>query len=403
MRKIILSTLLAAAMMVPANMFAQESNRDAEGKIVRGPYMTNGLFDNIFIGVGAGINGYFGETEKAYKPGAGAQLDIQVGKWITPDVGVAIGYSGLNASGRTTHVTPFTVGDPVDGYYKESMNFAYVYGNIMWNMSNSIWGYKSDRIYNCIPYLTFGYEHSFRGDVATYSRNFAEGAGILNTFRVHKMLNITADARAMIISGKFHTTAYPTCVPSLTVGLQVELGKNTIIFHRAPGVTASELAQIQSAAADAVAAQAAAEAQNAALREKNAQLEKDTAQAKADAEAAKLAAAEAAKAAAEINPYVVFFTYGYRTATENQLFHLDNYVKFMLDQDPERTFTVTGYCDRSGSSKYNMRLSKARAEYVKVYLMNKFNISADRIIVKYVGDTEAISETAEINRVVVVK
>lgn len=402
MRKILFSALLAAAMMMApaANMSAKVSaERDENGKIVRGPYVTNGLFDNLFVGVGAGLNGYFGETEKAYKPGAGAQLDIQIGKWLIPDFGLAIGYSGLTASGRTTHVTPFTVGDPVDGYYKENMNFAYVYTNLMWNLTNSIWGYKSDRIYNCIPYLTFGYEHSYKGK--TYSRNFAEGAGILNTFRVHRRVNITADARAMIISGKFHTTAYPTCVPSLTVGAQVEFGKNTITFDRYKDVSARDIKEATEAATAAVEAQA--KAANDALAARNSQLEKELAQAKADAAAAQAAAKAEAEASAQIKPYALFFNYGYRYAGTVQLFHLDNYVRYMLAKDAERTFTVTGYCDRSGSRKSNLKLSQARAEFVKNYLVEKFGINPAKIVVKFVGDTQDVFGSAEMNRTVVVE
>ena len=52
---------LAAVMSMMAAMAfesaAQENgNRDENGQIVRGPYETNRLFDNVWIGVAGGIN-----------------------------------------------------------------------------------------------------------------------------------------------------------------------------------------------------------------------------------------------------------------------------------------------------------------------------------------------------------
>ena len=47
----------AAALLVCAGAFAQEDgNRDANGKIVRGPYETNSFGSNWFVSVGGGID-----------------------------------------------------------------------------------------------------------------------------------------------------------------------------------------------------------------------------------------------------------------------------------------------------------------------------------------------------------
>lgn len=49
-------------MLASTGVMAQENgNRDASGKIVRGPYETNRLFDNIWLGVGGGVNIYHGQ------------------------------------------------------------------------------------------------------------------------------------------------------------------------------------------------------------------------------------------------------------------------------------------------------------------------------------------------------
>ena len=58
--------LYIIALFVFAGGFAsaqENGNRDAQNRIVRGPYETNRFFDNIFVGVAGGVNLYFGEND----------------------------------------------------------------------------------------------------------------------------------------------------------------------------------------------------------------------------------------------------------------------------------------------------------------------------------------------------
>lgn len=97
--------LIALFIIVSLAATAQENgNRDAQNRIVRGPYETNRFFDNIFVGVAGGVNIYFGEHDSYGKFGKrmAPALDIHVGKWFTPSIGARVGYSGLQAKGWTT-------------------------------------------------------------------------------------------------------------------------------------------------------------------------------------------------------------------------------------------------------------------------------------------------------------
>ena len=90
--------LIALFTLVCGAVPAQENgNRDAQNRIVRSPYETNRLFDNIFVGVAGGINLYFGEHDSQGKFGKrlAPALDIHVGKWFTPSIGARVGYTGL--------------------------------------------------------------------------------------------------------------------------------------------------------------------------------------------------------------------------------------------------------------------------------------------------------------------
>ena len=102
--------LAATLTLVSAGVMAQENgNRDERGGIVRGPYETNRFFDNIFIGIAGGVNVYHGENDShgGFGKRLAPALDLNVGKWITPAVGVRIGYSGLNAKGWTFGQTAY--------------------------------------------------------------------------------------------------------------------------------------------------------------------------------------------------------------------------------------------------------------------------------------------------------
>lgn len=81
--KSILGVLACATLLtVSFNAYAQENNnRDANGKVVRGAYETNGLWDNWFIGVGAGVNSVYNNADFGKY---GIATDVNLGKWFTP-------------------------------------------------------------------------------------------------------------------------------------------------------------------------------------------------------------------------------------------------------------------------------------------------------------------------------
>ena len=114
--------LAATLTLVSAGVMAQENgNRDERGGIVRGPYETNRFFDNIFIGIAGGVNVYHGENDShgGFGKRLAPALDLNVGKWITPAVGVRIGYSGLNAKGWTFGQTAYAKSPVGEGFYRE--------------------------------------------------------------------------------------------------------------------------------------------------------------------------------------------------------------------------------------------------------------------------------------------
>ena len=72
-----------------------------EAQTLRGPYETNRLFDNIFIGAAGGVNLYQGEQDHtmSLKDRLAPSYQGYIGKWITPCFGIRVGFYGGKARG----------------------------------------------------------------------------------------------------------------------------------------------------------------------------------------------------------------------------------------------------------------------------------------------------------------
>jgi outer membrane protein OmpA-like peptidoglycan-associated protein len=64
----------------------------------------------------------------------------------------------------------------------------------------------------------------------------------------------------------------------------------------------------------------------------------------------------------------------------------------MLKDNPDIKVEIGGHTDSLGSEKANQKMSEKRAESVKKYLMDKFNIPGDRMIVKGYGSKKPIAD-----------
>ena len=96
MKKGLLFILLAA---VSVCLPAQEKENAAKSYRVE----TNRFGANWFISGGVGAQMYFGDNDGKADFGKrlAPALDIAVGKWFTPGIGLRVAYNGLRAKGAT--------------------------------------------------------------------------------------------------------------------------------------------------------------------------------------------------------------------------------------------------------------------------------------------------------------
>lgn len=387
--KFFFAALALTVVSICAASAQENGNRDENGKIVRGPYLTNQFGDNWFVGVGGGINLFM---DGGYKTAVGGALDVNAGKWITPAIGLRAGYSGLTGAewSENSSALGLTLNEGKD-MFKQKFGFAYLHADVLWNISHAIGGYKETRLWNVIPYGHTGLLMTYdRGDDAQnfLDREFAMGIGLLNNIRLCDRVDLTLDLRGILTSGRHHAaTGGVAGAIQMTVGASVNLGKTN--WTRAANWHNPEDVDALAAAAASAAALAAA---NAALADEKAALEKENA-ALADKNAELQKALEDAKANAgltEVGPAAFYFEIGQTTLSKKELEHLDFYLNNVLPNVKGKNVTVlTGSADKkTGTSKRNQYLCEKRAEYLKNLLVEKYGIDASNFVSKTTIATE---------------
>lgn len=400
--KTILGVLAVAglACISTPNAGAQENaNRDDNGKVVRGPYHTNGAWDNWFIGVGAGVNSTVGKGYQNFG-GFGLATDVFVGKWFTPSVGARIGWKG--ATNKVNYTEGFGSITTSNGkYWSNAAN-----ADLLWNISNAFSGYKETRTWDVIPYARFSYlvanardgkyvEGNTRGNGSEHYSNqeYGAGFGIINDFRLGKLVDIFVDFSALAVKNDFYgktgATRSRVCwIPSATAGLVFNLQRNNFDRHHEPVVVPVPCTVDQ----------------YNSLKDRVDVLQNENASLKNEIEKLKNQPADTVVVGENIlSPAIVYFGLDKATLTERELAHLDFYVNNVMSKVENHVFVLTGSADKeTGNPKYNQDLSERRVNYIHNILVEKYNISKDMII-KAEGDTNNKFKPYVLNRCVTIE
>ena len=336
---------------------------------------TNGFWSNWFVSAGAGVQMYFGDHDNNLKFGKrlSPSLDIAVGKWFSPEIGVRLMYNGLSAKGATRWGVAHSTGDLVEGWnsglYKSKFNYFNFQIDAMFNFTNIICGYKEDRLYNCSPYVGVGVmKVTDDPKEAAISGHF----GIMNSFRISSAIDINLDLRGTLTSDELDGEPggrWGEGLFAATVGITYKI--NSRGWNRAKTVTRNvydntELNRMR-------------EKLNR-LNEENARL--------ADELARKSQEKPVVKQIASANVLIVF-PIGKSTLSNQARVSLGMLADAINAGDESTVYTITGYADAgTGSKELNERLSKERAEAVRDCLVDEFGVDASQLKVDYKGGVE---------------
>lgn len=389
MKKIFL--LLAATLFV-ASASAQSDEKTGE-RIVSGSFWDNW---ELSAGMGTGMHTERGTENGAFGEKLGFEGNFAITKWVSPVVGLRAQLQG----GRLSNY------DLEEGRMRWPYLFAH--GDVLFNVSNLVGGYREDRAYYLIPFAGAGYQWSNFSDKAKADNgcgtlgDFALTLGILNKFRLSPAVDFHIELKSWLTSTEVLPIALEersTWALSATAGFAYRFNRRGWDRVEDIAYTADELAVYQNAAAKSAADLEAARAENEQLKRQLAE-ERDRA-ARAEAAAADAAAAAAAKSSKEFES-LILFNIGSSSLSKKEQLRLEQ-VAAMIKQGPkENCYKLEGYADKqTGTTAINERLSEQRAKQAYDFLVGQ-GVDPDQLSYEGKGEVNPFPKQ-ETNRSVWIK
>lgn len=376
MKKSFLFAALFAASFSPV-LAQTEQNKDitetVEYSTDKYKVETNSFWSNWFISAGLGGQVYLGDHDKQRKFGEriSPALDIAVGKWFTPGIGVRLMYSGLNFKGATqngayTNNQPIE-GKPWHGYWLTEQKVKYInfHADVLFNLSNILCGYNEKRVYNCSPYFGLGIAR-----VTSKPKNteITGHLGIMNSFRLSSAWDLNLDLRGSLTNDQFDGEIGGSGgegMFALTAGVTYKIKPRG--WDRSKTILRVDNSAINALRDELDRANAENARLQRAINESNRQ--------------------EPAKKVVASN--LIVFQIGKSKLSNEARVNLKMMAEAIKASDPNAVYTITGYADAgTGSKKLNERLSKKRAEAVYDCLVNEFGVSASQLRIDYKGGVD---------------
>lgn len=361
-----------------SNVMAQETEVPEEKYSVA----TNSFWSNWFVTVGGAYRAFYSDEQhnqgysnspfKHFRRSYG--FTVSLGKWYTPGIGTRLKFNGV--WGKTVTSETCSENKAMNHYW--NLN-----AQVLFNLSNLLFGYNSTRVWNLIPYAGGGVLRNMSGN--NYAMTW--DLGIMSTWRLTSYMDIYIEGEWVIseahIDGESisenseHSLFNYDRIFSAEIGLKFNLGKST--WEKTPDVDA--LMAMNKEQLDAL---------NAALRDaqdENARLKALLAE--ANNKPAPKAETIVKKEIATTKLSVFFNINSSKIASKKDLVNVQELANYAKQNGS--TVLVNGYADSAtGTKAINNRLSEARANAVADELV-KMGVSRDKITVKANGGVDELS------------
>ncbi len=335
--------------------------------------------DNWFIQFGAGVSVPFVENSM---PNGDAHRQVTAaynfgfGKWFSPYLGWR-----LSATGGAMHWE-----------FEKYSKAKYISANadLMWDMFNSF-KVNPNRVFSIIPFVGVGYTYCW--DYNTVATNVAPyvdrsksdnprvkqsllpvSAGLQLRFRCGKYVDIFAEGRAQFYGDNFNNVVHGQPIEAMITavgGIAINIGGSGFHSYN-PCDYLSYINNLNNQVNDLRGELAAT---GAALAAAEAQLPCPEVTAAPVAVSTPMLSTVRFKInSAEIEPF-----------EEVNVYNVAQYLK----ANPNTSVTIAGYADKdTGTSEYNLGLSRRRAEAVRDQLVNNYGINPDRLSISAEGSSE---------------
>jgi len=343
---------------------------------------------NWFVGVGANANVYlykdaWKESKVLQKPTLGGELFV--GKWFSGKFGAR-----LNLAAGSMQSWYDKAAD--DFWFKSNFGLARL--DLMLDFTNLFRSYSPDRFYSLIPHVGVGGAYAFNPKVGglkvspwdnnkdTYA-SLLFGGGLLNTFRLSRVVSIYVDLKMDVVNSKFDVQPIGGSSSKFNGLLSPSIG---LVFNLGKAKAAPVVAPVIEEVAPPVQQQQETPPPPPPAPKPQPQPQPQPQPVVAPAP----------------YPYNVFFRIGKSVVDADQQANIANTAKYMND-NPTTKVKIVGYADKgTGSAAVNLKLSEQRAKAVAKVLVDKYKISSDRISVDWKGDTVQPFSVNKQNRVAII-
>lgn len=329
---------------------------------------TNGFWDNWFLSLNAGaqFTYLYPESPFKFKDRISFSGLAYVGKWFDPNMGMRLAYNGYDFKG-----------------YNGKLNYMNLHADALLNVTNMIWGYDSERLYNIIPYVGMGGVRVF--DHNSYAFGF--NAGILNTFRLSDSWKINLEMGALLADKTMDGMTGPKRafddIFSVTAGITYSIGGDT--WNNSPDISALLMMNTAEMAAlsDALAQE---QSNNRNLRNQLAQKPREV--------------VKVVSEGCTFAPQSIFFELNSsKMASRKDLVNLKS-VAEMAKADNIK-LRIVGYADNAtGDAEYNQKLSLQRAQTIADELV-KLGVDKANLTIEGKGGVATLDPAAYNRRVII--
>ncbi len=345
--------------------------------------------NNWYIQLGAGIQSPFvenGSSSREQTHNITAVYNLGVGRWISPYIGFR-----FSAYYGSIHWNQEVMA---------SARVANLNVDFMWDMFNSISGYKPDRVFSIVPYVGLGgsFIYNFHprlgninndhGILRTNQWALPVSAGLQLRFRLCNHVDIFAEGRASFYGDNFNNYAGGRPVDinlSAIGGLTIHLTGSK--FESYNPCNYLEYVNTLNNQVNDLRGQLAATSAALAVAESQLPCPETPQQEIIQIQAPMLS--------------TVRFNINSAEISDNEMVNIYNMAEY-LKANPDINVVVDGYADKdTGTSGYNMKLSERRAQAVVDILVKTYGISPDRVTTKASGSETQPYDINNWNRIVI--
>lgn len=367
-------TLCVATVSFAQNAVATSYNEEVvtNNSVVTEEAKGNSFWSNTFITVGAGAQYMY--TDHDQRMDFGDRLTpaftISVGKWFIPAFGIRLGITGLNLKGATqdgltnesekghTHSNGVWYSDK-HWLYEQEIDYFNLHGDVMFNVSNALFGYNAKRFWNCSPYIGFSWVRVFDGPTTS---EFGGNIGIYNSFRLTDGWHLNLDVRGTLVSDDFDNEVggrRDEGIIAATIGVTYNFKPRGWKERVVTVYDNTEITRLRNAMNDLM-------AENDRLKN----VDSDT----------------VTVVKKIVAPCMVVFPKNISVLTEDARVNIGMFAKKVKSLDSGIVYSITGYADAAtGNETINERLSRERAEAVLRCLVDEFGLPESQFVIDHKG------------------